>query len=112
MNALIELKDKLVSIDKKVSDIRVMKIIHYENGFNMDHVFIKENPSVDDLESLDYHYDDNNDIQELFGIVLFNDNTWLERSQYEDFEWWNYKKCPTVEEILKDVDEEYNLAAC
>jgi hypothetical protein len=49
---------------------------------------------------LDFNYDAGYGSQQLDGLVLFNDNTWLERHEYDGSEWWEYKRCPTVDEVL------------
>ena len=54
----------------------------------------------DALEKLDVAYDNGFGCQQLFGYVLFNDNTWLSRHEYDGSEWWEYNHPPTVEEIL------------
>jgi hypothetical protein len=52
------------------------------------------------MDSLDFRYDAGYGSQELFGIVLFTDRSWLERHEYDGAECWHYKKCPTVTEIM------------
>ena len=29
-------------------------------------------------------------------VILFNDNTWLSRGEYDGSEWWNYNKPPQI----------------
>jgi hypothetical protein len=54
---------------------------------------------MNDLMSLDFDYDDGYGGQEIFGCVVFKDNTWLSRGEYDGSEWWEYNKCPTYEEM-------------
>ena len=54
----------------------------------------------DDLDNIDVVYDNGFGSQHLFGYVLFSDNTWLSRGEYDGSEWWDYNYPPTVEEIL------------
>lgn len=51
-------------------------------------------------------YDDGFGVQELFGYILFNDNTWLERYEYDGSEWWEYKTLPTRDSIDKQFERE------
>ena len=46
----------------------------------------------------DYEYDDgygSPEIDEMLKIV-FTDNTWLSRGEYDGSEWWDYNKCPKL----------------
>lgn len=52
----------------------------------------------DFLQSLDFEYDDGFGRQELFGIVLFEDNSWLERYEYDGSERWDYRTTPQIPE--------------
>lgn len=58
----------------------------------------------DFLESLNFLYYDGYDGyggQELDGTVWLEDNTWLERGEYDGSEWWNHKVLPEIPEELK-----------
>ena len=44
------------------------------------------------LESI--NYDEGYGMQELYGYVVFKDNTWLERYEYDGSERWVLCKCP------------------
>lgn len=50
----------------------------------------------DFLENLDLCYDDDYGIQNLFGTVWFEDNTWLSRGEYDGREWWEHKILPEI----------------
>ena len=55
------------------------------------------------LKSLDFNYDNGYGGQQLFGIVWFEDGTWLERGEYDGSEWWEHKILPPIpDELLKD----------
>ena len=56
--------------------------------------------TADDLDAIDVLYDSGYGFQRLFGLVLFNDNTWLSREEYDGSEWWIHNIPPTVEYIL------------
>jgi hypothetical protein len=43
----------------------------------------------------DVSYDDGYGRQYLYGIVMFTDNTWLERREYNGSEWWEHITTPT-----------------
>ena len=54
------------------------------------------------LQKLNFEYDAGYGGQELYGTVwLMEDNTWLERGEYDGSEWWEYRKCPKVIDELK-----------
>jgi len=60
------------------------------------------------LNRLDFEYDNGYGGQELYGIVwLMEENTWLERGEYDGSEWWEYNKCPKIPEGLKREDSHY-----
>ena len=48
------------------------------------------------LDSLNFNYDSGYGTQHLFGIVWLYDGTWLERSEYDGAEGWDYKRCPLI----------------
>jgi len=41
--------------------------------------------------------------QKIFGMILFNDCTWLERHEYDGAEWWEYHRPPSKKNILKGI---------
>ena len=55
--------------------------------------------TADDLDAIDVLYDSGYGSQQLFGLVLFSDNTWLSREEYDGSEWWIHNVPPTVEYI-------------
>ena len=48
------------------------------------------------LNSLDFTYDDESEIQYLYGIVWLEDDTWLSRMDYDGFEWWQHNVLPSI----------------
>lgn len=46
----------------------------------------------------DFSYDAGHDEQNIRQslVVVFNDGSWLERHEYDESEWWEYKKTPSV----------------
>ena len=41
--------------------------------------------------------------QELDGTILFSDNTWLTRGEYDGSEYWEYHTPPTIESIIGEI---------
>ena len=108
MNALVELKKVLKENDLSFNDINCANIYvcTYETLVNgngiMSLLFDSEKDSIEILISfLDkIEYDDGFGGQELFGMILTNKNSWLERGEYDGSEWWEYRTIPTKEQIL------------
>lgn len=48
------------------------------------------------LNELDFNYDSGYGSQKIFGLVWFEDNTWLKRSEYDGSEWWSYIQLPEI----------------
>jgi hypothetical protein len=91
MNAKTELMKALTKANKTVADITKLKVVYRE--YEMVQV---PDVTIEGLDNLDFVYKQSYGIQQLFGLVLFNDNTWLERSEYDGSEWWSYKSPPTL----------------
>jgi hypothetical protein len=106
-NTMKEFLETLDMCEKKISDIKSI-IIAYEKYPNPKKILIdSENGtlSMNDLMVLDFEYDNGFGGQELFGYVIFKDNTWLERGEYDGSEWWKYQKFPTYNEIKEKIGE-------
>lgn len=58
-----------------------------------------EHQFLTDLESICYN--NGYGSQELFGIIVFKDGTWLERCEYDGSEWWAKGSTPVEEEWFK-----------
>jgi hypothetical protein len=69
-------------------------------------IILKENYNnqdfMDFLESLNFNYDSGYGGQELYGTVWLNDGTWYTRGEYDGSEWWEYHRCPSIPEELKE----------
>lgn len=48
------------------------------------------------LSSISFNYDNGYGSQNLFGNIWLEDGTWLERSEYDGAESWEYKNCPEI----------------
>lgn len=46
-------------------------------------------------------YDNGYGSQELYGIIVFKDGSWLERREYDGSEWWAKCELPLEEEYFK-----------
>jgi hypothetical protein len=104
MNAMSELLKDMDKHGKKISDIKWI-VIAYTKGFTNKKILIdsKEGAiSMNDLMSLDFDYDAGYGGQEIFGYVVFKDNTWLSRGEYDGSEWWEYRKPPKMPEELEE----------
>ena len=89
-NARQELLTILDNIDKTPSDISWMLV------YTADYSDISE--AFTSIDQLDFTYDSGYGTQKLFGVVFFNDNTWLDRGEYDGSEWWDYITTPTLEQ--------------
>ena len=93
-NAKEELLSTLTNRNKALTDIKALSI-------SLNSITIKlTEVTLQNLEVLDVDYDSGYGSQELYGIILFSDNTWLERYEYDGSEHWKYKSPPTIEDIL------------
>lgn len=102
-NALTELVESIFLSGKQPEDIVAISIV----VDNCRHQGSITGASLDETVSnfLNIEYDSGYGNQELDGVVLFSDNTWLSRAEYDGSEWWRYNKPPTVEEILASRSE-------
>jgi hypothetical protein len=56
------------------------------------------------LETLDFEYDAGFGTQELYGVIWFEDGTWMTRWEYDGSEGWEYHTMPEIPNYLKPVD--------
>ena len=54
----------------------------------------------DFLKEIDFDYDDGWGTQEVFGLVWFDDGSWMERGEYDGAEWWEYRQTPDIPAYL------------
>ena len=97
INAKTELLNKLRDIGKSLQDVAACRLSYesFSDERNMSIVGI-DIP----LSFLDFEYDNGFGSQHLYGTILFKDNTWLSREEYDGSEYWKYNIPPTVEDIL------------
>lgn len=94
MNALTELTKELVDLGKYESDIKALNIsVNTVDGKTVNVT------NIDDIPDLDVEYDSGYGSQNLFGLVLFKDNTWLERFEYDGSEAWDSRTPITVDDV-------------
>ena len=92
-NSIIEYQRNV--IDNYLYTSRVHDLIDLREGYHIGEY-------EEFLHRLDFEYDNGYGGQQVYGTVwLKEDNTWLERGEYDGSEWWDYKKCPSVPEELK-----------
>ena len=102
MNALYELEHKLQAIKKTFEDISwaVVALGDPDGESTQERCILERGCKEceefkDRLETIEY--DSGYGVQYLYGVVVFNDGTWLERGEYDGAEWWQYKKTPSYE---------------
>ena len=73
---------------------------------NKRYFVLKEDYTEEDydtfMNSLDFNYDNGFGGQEVYGVVVFTDGTWLERHEYDGSEWWEYKKTPDIKKLMEE----------
>ena len=81
-NLVDETKSKLDDIKKTPHDIKWIGSSDGEYSMTWDEFLVVGN----------VNYDNGSGGQEIAGdlIIVFNDNTWLSRHQYDGSEWWRY----------------------
>lgn len=104
MNAREELEGMFLRYEKTPQDI-AYGIVHYGRSYWDDdkkNTFSFEkgtSPSI-----IDFNYDSGYGGQELYGCIVFEDGSWLERGEYDGSEWWGYKSTPTYDEVLRSIN--------
>lgn len=51
--------------------------------------------AIDFLKSLNFDYDNGWGAQHVYGTIMLNDSTWMERAEYDGSEWWERRTIPT-----------------
>lgn len=102
MNLLKETLEELEDFpEKEIAWARITTegVLNHDN----DEVYILHpNYTQDDKDnffsSLNFEYDNGYGFQEIDGVIVFTDNSWMMRREYDGSEWWEYNKCPKWEE--------------
>lgn len=96
-----DIKCAVLSIHFDYNDSYEMKIYRGENEFherypNSKYLVLKEGYTLDELQKFiaetDVSYYTGFGGQTLYGYVMFHDQSWLERGEYDGSEWWEFKK--------------------
>jgi hypothetical protein len=105
-------KDELLNVLLNKPPVKCIKITqeegcYDEDGFaRMKKYILKVGYTPKDLElfleSINFNYDDGygGSGQNLFGVVWFDDGTWLSRGEYDGSEWWEYNIVPQIPEDI------------
>ena len=107
-------------IDDFLHDIKFAFIEHITYGWKLDEedkddeivkLFLPSKRTSEDefkfiteLDKIDY--DNGYGIQELFGVVVFNDGTWLNRWEYDGSEGWQRNSIPKEEEYNGEMEKD------
>ena len=83
---------KLEKYGKTLDDIE-FAAVKYQPNFDVTVELC--NPYGDfNIDKLDIEYDNGYGSQKVGGFIVFTDGTWMERSEYDGAEWWDYRKRP------------------
>ena len=104
MNAKEEVLDHIAEANKTMSDISYGYI--HMNGTRME---FEGHIRSHQLAILDQEYDSGYGGQELDGIIVFNDGSWLSRGEYDGSEWWEYNTTPGKDQVLQSHIDKRNL---
>ena len=111
-NAKKELVEALDDLTKKYSVSVKCAWMTYKDysGTNKVHAYLpvgfNTGELVDFLREIDFDYDDGWGTQEVFGLVWFDDGSWMERGEYDGAEWWEYRQTPDIPAYLT-VEQEW-----
>ena len=90
-----ELLGALEEANKKESDVEWFSLKLEPQDTRSDIEFKGESKDFNKIKDMfPEEYSSGFGLQELYGYVVFKDNTWLERGEYDGSEWWEYKYPP------------------
>jgi hypothetical protein len=94
---MINLLAETLEAIEEYSEISWAKIITYQDK----EYILPPKHTTDErnnfFRSLNFKYDNGYGSQEVFGVIVFTDGTWLERWEYDGAEGWAYRSCPDFE---------------
>lgn len=106
MNAMTELVKIAATIKAKIRCAYIYTEDMWQQG-NGKQMILRVDHSLEEFEaflkSLDFEYDHGYGGQELFGIVWFEDGTWMTRGEYDGSEWWDYHVLPEIPDDCQAV---------
>jgi len=95
MNLLKETLDKLANSNHVPSDI---KFIGSVSGYSCTWEEFQK------LANIEYDSGYGSQIVASDLIIIFSDNSWLERREYDGSEWWKHIICPKISSNLKSIN--------
>jgi hypothetical protein len=95
MNLLEETKDFIECCDKNINDIVFIGSSISNYSCVWDEFTILANKEYDN------GFGSQEVCQDL--VIIFNDNSWLSRSEYDGSESWEYNKCPKIPKKCKTI---------
>ena len=104
INAKEELERVLKSLNYNYNNIKCYNIRHRKCCSKNQLLSIKGKDINALKEKMNFNYDNGFGTQELYGIILFDDNSWLERYEYDGSEEWKYIKPLNCNDVI-----EYNI---
>ena len=57
------------------------------------------------MEILDFEYDNGYGGQVLHGTIWMDDDTWVDRGEYDGSEWWKWNFLPDIPKYLQENSE-------
>lgn len=86
-----ETLEAIKAVGKNIEDIAYCDIYKSDWRNEKDRTICIDNF---DINALNLKYDAGYGSQEIFGFIVFTDNSWLQRREYDGSEWWEYFKTP------------------
>ena len=108
MNTLEEINAELKYIGKTIEDI-AYGYVFKEGSYNPEEEEYAKEVIFDSRVNTKFYsieYDDGFGGQQLFGIIVFKDNSWLEREEYDGAENWQHKNTPQLDEVFPRSQEQ------
>ncbi len=69
--------------------------------------YYKDTDNIEEyLKQLNFDYDDGYGTQYIDGIIMFDDNSWYTRNEYDGSEWWEYVMKPISPKEQRKIKEE------
>ena len=90
MNLKVETLDALEEVNKTIEDIDYCHI--YIGAWYREQKILCQEDF--DIDKIDITYDSGYGTQAIFGFIVFKDDTWLSRREYDGSEWWEYFSKP------------------
>ena len=101
MNIIYELDEEINASGHTPHDIKWLALNY--GSYKTPYIRLKPTEGLEgynqavELYSL-IDYNDGFGSQELGGIIVFNDGSWLDRREYDGSEWWEFQQTPKIED--------------